>query len=134
MEAFLAADTFEVVIDGAHPMRRRFPENLRGACRGRNLPLLRLLRRGPEPGGGWWKCPPPRKPARFLNTRKIRRQRVILTAGSRRLAAYGAVTDQSRLYARGLYLAEEVRGSVPGPGLRRGRRPRGDVHGPLPRS
>lgn len=25
MEAFLAADTFELVIDGTHPMRRQFP-------------------------------------------------------------------------------------------------------------
>lgn len=45
MEAFLAEDTFELVIDGTHPYAAAVSENIREACQARNLPLMRLLRR-----------------------------------------------------------------------------------------
>ena len=64
MEAFLAADTFEVVIDGTHPYAQAVSENLRGACQARNLPLCGSCA-GTRAGRGWWRCPPPRRPPSF---------------------------------------------------------------------
>lgn len=104
MEAFLAADTFEVVIDGTHPYAQAVSENLRGACQARNLPLLRLLRRD-QSREGVVEVSTTEEAARFLNTVT---GNVLLTTGSKELAAYGAVTDQSRLYARVLSTEESV--------------------------
>lgn len=64
MEAFLAADTFEVVIDGTHPYAQRFRRTSVGPVRPGICPFCGSAP-GPEPGRGWWKCPPPRKPPGF---------------------------------------------------------------------
>lgn len=79
MEAFLAADTFEVVIDGTHPYAQAVSENLRGACQARNLPLLRLLRRD-QSREGVVEVSTTEEAARFLNTVT---GNVLLTTGAR---------------------------------------------------
>ena len=104
MEAFLAADTFELVIDGTHPYAAAVSENIREACQARNLPLMRLLRRD-QSREGVVEVPTTEEAARFLNTVT---GNVLLTTGSKELAAYGVVTDQSRLYARVLSTEESV--------------------------
>ena len=104
MEAFLAQGEFEVVIDGTHPYAAAVSENIQGACEARGLPCLRLLRQD-QSREGVVEVATTGEAAQFLNTVA---GNVLLTTGSKELAAYGAVTDQSRLYARVLSTEESV--------------------------
>lgn len=104
MEAFLKEYPFDTVVDATHPYAAAVSENIRRACQAGQVPCLRLLRRD-QSCQGVVEVPDTAAAACFLNTVS---GNVLLTTGSKELDAYGAVTDQSRLYARVLSTQESV--------------------------
>ncbi len=79
MEAFLAADTFELVIDRTHPYAAAVSETSGRPARLGIYPLMRLLRRD-QSREGVVEVPTTEEAARFLNTVT---GNVLLTTGSK---------------------------------------------------
>ena len=108
MEKWLDAQAPSLVLDATHPYAAQVTENIREACRRKNLPLLRVLR-GEAPRAGSLKAEAAGDPAvvtvdtvsqaaEFL---KNRPENVLVTTGSKELGAFMALENwKERVFAR----------------------------------
>ncbi len=102
MEAFIHAHSFSFIIDATHPYAKEATENIYGASLHTQTPYLRLLRESQGVQDSIL-VPNAETAASFLNTVT---GNVLLTTGSKELAAFTAVTNyQERLFARVLPMA-----------------------------
>ena len=102
MEAFIHAHSFSFIIDATHPYAKEATENIYGASLHTQTPYLRLLRESQGVQDSIL-VPNAETAVSFLNTVT---GNVLLTTGSKELAAFTAVTNyQERLFARVLPMA-----------------------------
>ena len=118
MEAQFRAHPGALVIDATHPYAAAVTANIRRACEAAGLEYLRVLRESSLPGDGGSESSAsgtdqavsvdsPEEAAAWLSGQE---GNVLLTTGSKELAAFTAVPDyQNRLYARVLSLPEVVK-------------------------
>ena len=118
MEALFRAHPGALVIDATHPYAAAVTANIRRACEAAGLEYLRVLRESSLPGDGGSESSAsgtdqpvsvdsPEEAAAWLSGQE---GNVLLTTGSKELAAFTAVPDyQNRLYARVLSLPEVVK-------------------------
>ena len=97
MEAFFREESFHWVIDATHPYAPIVTENIRAACTAAGTRYLRLLRDGGLPED----CVCVDSTAEAVRWLSHREERVLLTVGSKELAAYKGLPGFSeRYYAR----------------------------------
>lgn len=105
IEALLASERFDAVVDATHPYATEVSENLASACVKQNVPLHRLLRRRRQ-FAQVVEVADAGAAAAFLATTQ---GNALLTTGSKDLAAYTAVPNyRERLFARVLSTPESV--------------------------
>lgn len=98
MEKLMGSRRFSYVVDATHPYAPIVTENIRTACEKTNTPYLRLLREGDSiPGDALFA----RTTAEAVELLKALPGNILLTTGSKELAAYAALPDfGDRVYAR----------------------------------
>ncbi len=105
MEAFLSAHAFDCVVDATHPYAAQATQNIHAACAGQAVPYLRLLRESSQHSNCVFVANTQECIAYLNRTSGA----VLLTTGSKELAAYTAVEHfRERLYARVLPMASVV--------------------------
>ena len=105
MTALLQEQSFDAVADATHPYAAEVSRQLRAACQRAGLPYHRLLREKTQTGQVV-EVESTQQAAEFLKTTE---GNVLLTTGSKELAAYTCVPDyRTRLYARVLSTLESV--------------------------
>lgn len=97
MEALFRERRFDCVVDATHPYAPIVTENIRAACEKTETDYLRLLRDGGLPEG----CLFADSTAQAVEMLKNLPGNILLTTGSKELAAYAALPDYAdRVYAR----------------------------------
>lgn len=97
MEALFRQRQFDCVVDATHPYAPIVTENIRTACESTQTSYLRLLRDGGLPEG----CLFADSTAQAVEMLKALPGNILLTTGSKELAAYAALSDYAeRVYAR----------------------------------
>ena len=105
MEALFRQRQFDCVIDATHPYAPIVTENIRSACEKTDTFYLRLLRDGGLPEG----CLFADSTAQAVEMLKSLPGNILLTTGSKELAAYAALPDYAeRVYARVLPVEASV--------------------------
>ena len=105
MEAFFRKESFHWVIDATHPYAPIVTENIRAACTAAGTRYLRLLRDGGLPED----CVCVDSTAEAVRWLTNREERVLLTVGSKELAAYKGLPGFSeRYYARVLPVTDSI--------------------------
>ena len=105
MEAFLTAHAFDCVVDATHPYAVEVTQNIQSACTNKSVPYLRLLRENSE----YENCVFVANTQECISYLNQTSGAVLLTTGSKELAAYTAVEHfKERLYARVLPMASVV--------------------------
>ena len=107
MEELFARKRFQWVVDATHPYAPMVTENIRAACAAVGTEYLRLLR---EESQLPQNCVYAENTAQGVEILKTMPGTVLLTTGSKELAAYGALPDfAQRCYARVLPVEESIR-------------------------
>lgn len=105
MEELFRQRQFDCVIDATHPYAPIVTENIRSACEKTDTSYLRLLRDGGLPEG----CLFADSTAQAVEMLKTLPGNILLTTGSKELAAYAALPDYAqRVYARVLPVEASV--------------------------
>ena len=105
MEELFRQRQFDCVIDATHPYAPIVTENIRSACEKTGTSYLRLLRDGGLPEG----CLFADSTAQAVDMLKTLPGNILLTTGSKELAAYAALPDYAqRVYARVLPVEASV--------------------------
>ena len=105
MEAFFREEAFDYVVDATHPYAPIVTENIRTACTATGTKYLRLLRDGGLPED----CVCVDSTAEAVQWLSHREETVLLTIGSKELAAYRGLPGFSeRYYARVLPVADSI--------------------------
>ena len=105
MEELFRQRQFDCVIDATHPYAPIVTENIRSACEKTGTSYLRLLRDGGLPEG----CLFADSTAQAVEMLKTLPGNILLTTGSKELAAYAALPDYAqRVYARVLPVEASV--------------------------
>ena len=105
MEDFFRKESFHWVIDATHPYAPIVTENIRAACTAAGTRYLRLLRDGGLPED----CVCVDSTAEAVRWLTNREERVLLTVGSKELAAYKGLPGFSeRYYARVLPVTDSI--------------------------
>ena len=105
MEAFFKEENFDYVVDATHPYAPIVTENIRNACTATGTAYLRLLRDGGLPED----CVCVDSTADAVEWLSHREETVLLTVGSKELAAYkGLPGFAERYYARVLPVADSI--------------------------
>ncbi|MEE0252464.1 MAG: precorrin-6A reductase [Acutalibacteraceae bacterium] len=105
METFLSAHSFACVIDATHPYAVEVTQNIQSACANKSVPYLRLLRENSE----YENCVFVSNTQECISYLNQTSGTVLLTTGSKELAAYTAVEHfKERLYARVLPMVSVV--------------------------
>lgn len=105
METFFREEKFGCVVDATHPYAPVVTENIRTACRATGTKYLRLLRDGGLPED----CVCVDSTAEAVEWLSHREETVLLTIGSKELAAYQGLPGFSeRYYARVLPVADSI--------------------------
>lgn len=98
---------YNAVIDATHPYAVEVSENVRAAAERVGIPCRRLLRGDDNGAGDWTEVPDAETAAKVLQTLT---GNVLLTTGSKDLAAYTALPDyRERLWVRILPSEESLR-------------------------
>ena len=98
MEALLAQERFDLVVDATHPYAAEVTENIARACRGAGVEYLRLLREADAPSEGAVYLPDTESAVNWLAGTE---GNILLTTGSKELAKYAALPGFARrVYAR----------------------------------
>lgn len=98
---------YDAVIDATHPYAVEVSENVRAAAERVGIPCHRLLRADENAAGDWTEVPDAETAAKVLQTLP---GNVLLTTGSKDLAAYTALPDyRERLWVRILPSEESLR-------------------------
>lgn len=105
MEDFLSAHAFDCVVDATHPYAVEVTQNIQSACTNQSVPYLRLLRENSE----YENCVFVSNTQECISYLNQTSGTVLLTTGSKELAAYTAVEHfKERLYARVLPMTSVV--------------------------
>ncbi|MDE6933580.1 MAG: precorrin-6A reductase [Oscillospiraceae bacterium] len=98
MEALLARERFDLVVDATHPYAAEVTENIAWACRRAGVEYLRLLREADAPPEGAVYLPDTEAAVNWLAGTE---GNILLTTGSKELAKYAALPGFARrVYAR----------------------------------
>ena len=98
MEALLAQERFDLVVDATHPYAAEVTENIAQACRGAGVEYLRLLREADALPEGAVYLPDTESAVNWLAGTE---GNILLTTGSKELAKYAALPGFARrVYAR----------------------------------
>lgn len=107
MESLMRKREITCVIDATHPYAKEATANIKAACKGTSLPLLRLLRDEAEDSECDVKVSSCGEAAEFLNGAE---GNALLTVGSKELADFTSVRDYGkRLFARVLPSSEVIK-------------------------
>ncbi len=93
MEALLARERFDLVVDATHPYAAEVTENIAQACRGAGVEYLRLLREADAPPEGAVYLPDTESAVNWLAETE---GNILLTTGSKELAKYAALPGFAR--------------------------------------
>ena len=93
MEALLARERFDLVVDATHPYAAEVTENIARACRGAGVEYLRLLREADAPPEGAVYFPDTEAAVNWLAGTE---GNILLTTGSKELAKYAALPGFAR--------------------------------------
>ncbi len=93
MEALLARERFDLVVDATHPYAAEVTENIAQACRGAGGEYLRLLREADAPPEGAVYLPDTESAVNWLAETE---GNILLTTGSKELAKYAALPGFAR--------------------------------------
>lgn len=107
MEALLAQERFDLVVDATHPYAQEVTEHIAGACQGTETAYLRLLREEQGlPEGAVW-TPDAAGAAAYLSGRP---GNILLTTGSKELGRFASIPGfAQRTYARVLPMEASLR-------------------------
>lgn len=109
MEGFIRTGEFDLVLDATHPYAAEAGENIRKACAGAGLRLVRVLR-AEEDAAGAVRFDTLAAVVEYLEKRP---GRVLVTTGSKELAALRALADyQERLVVRVLPMPEVIESCI----------------------
>ena len=93
MEALLARERFDLVVDATHPYAAEVTENIARACRGAGVEYLRLLREADAPPEGAVYFPDTESAVNWLAGTE---GNILLTTGSKELVKYAALPGFAR--------------------------------------
>ena len=97
MKKFIDESHVACVIDATHPYAAGASENIRAACAACSVPLMRVLRRASEARRASLLVKSAAEAAEHIEKTS---GNVLLTTGSKELAAFARVSDRSRLFVR----------------------------------
>ncbi|MCF0247105.1 MAG: precorrin-6A reductase [Synergistes sp.] len=97
MEKFIKEKNIACVIDATHPYAREASENIRKASSAAGVPLMRVTRGKAANSENCVRVKSAAEAAEFLERES---GAVLLTTGSKDLAAFNAISDRTRLFAR----------------------------------
>lgn len=106
MQAMLARERFDLVVDATHPYAQVVTENLAAACAETATEYLRLLREETQETGEGRYFPDIAAVVQYLNGTQ---GNILLTTGSKELAGFGELENfDSRVYARVLPMPDSL--------------------------